>query len=134
MDFSFYFINAENTQGKNTYTVIDGVVVFAQHSRRIEGNTHILPDSSEAVLGVDLSKPLRDGPFTRDGLIQIRLESGKFERFFRILTSDQIEARAVLTPLTQERLVDFVEKFKLLPTIILNRQSAVSNLIIAIGK
>lgn len=127
-NFSFYFINAENTHGKNSYTVIDGVVVFAQHSHRIEGNTHILPDVSEAVLGVDFSKSFRDGPLKRDGLIQIRLESGKFERFFRILTSNQIEARVVLTPLTQERLVEFVEKFKLLPTIILNRQSAVFNL------
>ncbi len=118
--FSFFFVKAEARRSEDAKQIADGVVVFANCPHRLNGRTILLPDLGELLLGVDLSKTFRDGPFSKDGLSQIRLENSQFEKFFRVVTSDPIEARSILTPVNQEQLMNFPQRFGSLPTISLS--------------
>lgn len=78
-------------------TLFQGVVIVADFPKPFKGRTVILP---EGCFG--------DRP---DGLQAVTLERSAFERDFVVYSSDQIEARYLLSPTMMERLVRFSRRF-----------------------
>lgn len=81
-----------------------GVIEF---NKNIKGHTIILPDVLEKRIGY-LAKNFQGLNFSRDKLIN--LEDPVFESNFVVYSTDQIEARYILTPSLMERITSFRKK------------------------
>ena len=87
--------------GEDSRTVFDGLLIELVLPRSLTGTTAVVAD--EGLLG-NLGTRLR--PTT---LPRIRLEDPRFEKRFEVYGSDQIEARALLTPAFMERFTALAE-------------------------
>jgi len=92
-------------RGKHTetVTVFRGPLLIARFPKRAEGRTLVVPDGG--AIG-NFFNGLSKGRGER-----VRLESAEFEREFQVYSSDQIEARYLLTPTMMERLVALKKRF-----------------------
>lgn len=84
-------------KGKHTRVVFDGLLVQLTLPRSLTATTAIAPD--RGALG-NLTAQWRSM-----GLQQVRLEDPRFEARYEVYGSDQVEARALLTPAFMERLM-----------------------------
>ncbi len=89
---------------KNTHyeTVFHGVLLIADFNKNFRGRTVVLPDVAERFLGSLVGKFLQNCNFTEGQAV--RLEDPAFEKLFSVYSSDQIEARYLLTPDMMARL------------------------------
>lgn len=89
----------EEKQGKHTFTVFDGVIVRIKMNKEFLGHTIVKTDSL-LKLDIPIGSKLR----------HTTLEDVEFENKFDVYTTDEIEARYLLTPA-------FMEKINLLETV-----------------
>ena len=89
----------EEKQGKHTVTVFDGVIVRIKMNKEFSGHTVVKTDSL-LKLDIPIGSKLR----------HTTLEDVEFENKFDVYTTDEIEARYLLTPA-------FMEKINLLETV-----------------
>jgi len=111
-DLFFSEIHAESRHtrtrdGKTeTYykTIFEGILFAADFHKDFRGEVFVRPDRLEAygALGRALQK--------LSGKVE-RMENSKFERLFKVTASDSVEARYILTPTMQERLVDLTKRY-----------------------
>jgi hypothetical protein len=85
----------ESGSGDSTRVVFDGLLVELTLPRNLTGTTLVV---SDAGLVGNLKAQWRS-----DGLQCVRLEDPRFEKRYEVYSSDQIEARALLTPAFMER-------------------------------
>lgn len=79
---------------------------FAVHfARRFDGHTLVLPDRAEKTLGW-LGRSLQDMA-TPAGVNLIHLENMEFEHYFKVLSTGQLQARFILTPVVMPVLTAF---------------------------
>lgn len=83
-------------------TVFDGVVVTLSMHKPFKGKTIVKKDRG-SVRNFFMKKP---SDFER-----VKLEDSQFEKFFEVFSSDQIEARYLLTTTFMERLLKLADKF-----------------------
>jgi hypothetical protein len=89
------------------HTIFKGIFFVADFNKHFQGHTFVLPDTAESAMGgigrwfQELGGKL-DG---RPGEL-VSLESPEFERLFVIHSTDQVEARYILSPSLMERLVE----------------------------
>ena len=88
--------------GKEQRTTFDGLLARVQLPRNLAGTTAIVGDNG--VIGA-----LEDR-FRKKGRQRVRLESPAFEKIFDVYASDQIAARALLTPAFMERMMTLGER------------------------
>jgi hypothetical protein len=88
--------------GEDATTVFDGLLIELALPRSLTGTTAVISD--QGLFG-NLGTRLR--PTT---LPRVRLEDPRFEKRFEVYGSDQIEARALLTPAFMERLTVLAER------------------------
>lgn len=119
-NYSFHFIRAETGSGDARMLLTDGIVASMKLGKFMKQRTVISPDLTEAILGIDLPKPLRQLKFPNENLNPVRLESHDFERLYRVDATDPIEARTILTPTAMENLVNFQKSFLYLPSIVIS--------------
>jgi len=81
--------------GKDERTVFDGLTAAVTLPRGLAGTTVVIPD--RGMFG-NLAERLRGGPCE-----PVRLEDPTFEKAYEVYASDQISARALLTPAFMER-------------------------------
>ena len=81
--------------GKNERTVFRGLTATVTLPRGLKGTTVVVPD--RGMFG-NLAERLRGGPCER-----VRIEDPVFERAFEVYGTDQVSARALLTPAFMER-------------------------------
>jgi hypothetical protein len=86
------------TGGKNSSVVFNGLLVEVLLPGRLSGTTLIVKDSG--VLGFTLGEGAPDSALKR-----VRLEDPQFEQCYQVYGTDQIGARAFLTPAVMERLM-----------------------------
>jgi hypothetical protein len=86
------------TGGKNSSVVFNGLLTELAFPGRFPGITVVAKDSG--VLGNALKDFVRSS-----GLERVRLEDPRFEDRYQVYSSDQIAARALLTPAVMERLM-----------------------------
>jgi hypothetical protein len=84
------------------HTIFKGIIGHADFNKEIKGNTYVLPDTAEKLFGKWGQKLQSD---SRGDLV--KLENPDFEREFAVFSTDQIEARYILTPSIMEALVEF---------------------------
>jgi hypothetical protein len=84
------------TGGKNSSVVFNGLLVEIRLSESLHGTTVVVRDNSK--FGIALGAVFRGGTLNR-----VRLEDPRFEESYQVYGSDQIAARALLTPAVMER-------------------------------
>ena len=89
-------------------TIFRGILFIADANKHFNSQTLILPAKNAVISAIgDAVSHL----FNRENK-RVALEGPHFEQHFSVYSSDQIEARYLLTPAMMERLVDFVTKAK----------------------
>ncbi|HCC07715.1 MAG TPA: hypothetical protein DEP72_06120 [Clostridiales bacterium] len=97
IEFSEIDAQRESGSGKNRTVVriFKGLFFIADYNKNFSGFTKVLPDNKKKWLF--------------GGKDRVALEDPEFEKFFEVYSTDQIEARYILTP----SLMDRLKKFKL---------------------
>jgi hypothetical protein len=93
--------------GKNrqTYTIFDGLMARIPCPKAISGQTFILPDGSEKLLG-GFAKQLQ-GMTDHAGAKLVTMDNPDFEKVFQVYTTDSVQAHYLLSTKWLEKLVDF---------------------------
>ncbi|NAY93075.1 DUF3137 domain-containing protein [Muricauda sp. JGD-17] len=86
-----------------------GMFAFVDFPKSFKGTTVVLPDQYEKKLGY-LAKNIQSINFKRDELVN--LEDVAFENEFVVYSTDQVEARYLLSPSLMERISNFKRKIK----------------------
>ncbi len=100
----------KKTLGYNRREGFNGWMIIADGHKHFKGRTLVFPDKLEKHLGGWLSKRLSGMRFSN--LQPVDLEDPDFEREFEVYTSDQVEARYLLTPDMMERLLKLKSKLR----------------------
>jgi len=88
-------------------TIFRGLFIHADFNKNFSGTTFVLPDTAERLLGA-LGQSLQK--FSSRGEL-IKLENPEFEKLFVVYSSDQVEARYILTPSIMEAMVNLYRRF-----------------------
>ncbi len=104
---SEYSVKTKN--GRNWHTIFKGLFFQADFNKHFQGFTLVLPDISQRLFG-GLGQKLQELFAFRGELV--KLEDPEFEKIFSVYSSDQIEARYILTPALMQRLKDFARNNK----------------------
>lgn len=114
--FSFSEVHAEYktvTQTKNGrreqwHTILKGIVFLADFNKNFNGITVVRPKDAMAAMGAWISEKLP--VFSNSGKDIVKLENIGFSKSFVTYSTDQIEARYILTPSMMERLCKLNDK------------------------
>ncbi|MCF8363440.1 MAG: DUF3137 domain-containing protein [Prolixibacteraceae bacterium] len=93
--------------GKRLYvwhTIFNGLFLHAQTSQNIKGETHIIP--------VNLANDKIDSKLKNQNEINLNSENTDYKKAFKIYSTDEEQARAVITPQLLELLMKFYGKHK----------------------
>ncbi|MBN2165953.1 MAG: DUF3137 domain-containing protein [Marinilabiliaceae bacterium] len=88
-------------------TIFKGLFFNADFNKKIRVQTYVQPDTSERLLG-KFGQKLQ---FSNKGKL-VKLENPEFEKFFSVFSTDQTEARYILTPAIMEALVNIYKQYK----------------------
>jgi hypothetical protein len=92
-----------NVQTRYT-TIFKGVFMVADFHKHFHGTTRVLPDTTESLFG-SLGKMLQGfKPFSSEELVY--LEDPDFEKQFVVYSTDQIEARYILSTSMARRILE----------------------------
>lgn len=89
------------------HTIFKGLFFIADFNKHFQGETVVVQDTAERLLG-RFGKKLQAINPSRGQLVE--LEDVEFEKLFAVYSSDQIEARYLLTPALMARITDFVKR------------------------
>ena len=98
-----------NNQNTKIKSVFKGLFFYADFNKELKGETYVLPDKAEKLLG-KMGQQFQTG--NKKGTL-VKLENIEFEKEFVVYGSSQIEARYVLTPVIMEAIVKIRRKYKL---------------------
>jgi hypothetical protein len=92
---------------KTTYPVFRGYFFHADFNKNFAAETYV-----DAVLGIQTcnAREMLFKEYTNNGLAI--LENPEFSRLFKVRTTDQVEARYILTPTIMEAIVKLYKNFK----------------------
>ncbi|MDR1056366.1 MAG: DUF3137 domain-containing protein [Prevotellaceae bacterium] len=85
------------------HTIFQGLFMIADANKHFNARTYILPDFSQRVFG-GLGKWLQKNFGDSRGQV-VYLENPVFEKKFAVYTTDPVEARYLITPQMQERMI-----------------------------
>lgn len=107
LQFSDLHAQKIKRRGKNVQyeTIFQGLFILAEFNKLFKGKTLVLPDVAQSTFGDLIGGWLQSNNIARDELV--KLDNPEFEREFVVYSTDQIEARYILTPALMERLLDF---------------------------
>ena len=95
-------------KGRTTYvTIFKGLFFIADFNKHFHGQTYVLSDFGERFLGF-FGKLMQNINVGRPEVV--RLEDPEFEKIFVVYSSDEVEARYILSTSFMERLVEFRKK------------------------
>ena len=87
-------------------TIFRGLFFHADFNKHINGNTYIEPDNAERLFG-SWGRKLQG---SNKGKL-VKLEDPEFEKLFVVFSTDQVEARYILTPAIMHALVELRKRF-----------------------
>ncbi len=114
-DFQFSELHAQYKQvtygskgqrREHWVTIFRGLFMHADFNKNFSGTTYVLPDTAERLFG-SFGKSLQK--LSSRGQL-IKLENIEFEKRFVVYSSDQVEARYILTPAIMEAMVNLSER------------------------
>ncbi|MFY0673422.1 MAG: DUF3137 domain-containing protein [Bacteroidia bacterium] len=95
----------ETEDGNNDVKVFSGLFAAIDFNKHLKGETFVYPDRAEKTFGKFAQKLQKN---SRGDLV--KLENNEFEKRFKVFSTDQVEARYILTPALMERLVEISKK------------------------
>lgn len=109
-EYKTYTTDNDGHRKEQWHTIFKGLFFHADFNKEFKGQTYISPDHSEKLFGKALqSKKVHK----RSGKAElVKLENIEFEKLFKVYSSDQIEARYILTPVIMEALVNIRNQYK----------------------
>lgn len=90
------------------HTIFKGLFFHADFNKEIKGETFVLPDTAEKLLGKFGQKFQK---MSSKGEL-VKLENQEFEKEFVVYGQDQIEPRYILTPLMMEAMVNLKSRYR----------------------
>ena len=99
----------QNSQQSKQSYFFRGLFFYADFNKKLKGETFVSPDKAERLLG-KMGQGLQAK--SRKGQL-VKLENSKFEKMYVVHSSDQTEARYILTPQMMEAMVNIREKHPL---------------------
>jgi hypothetical protein len=87
-------------------TIFRGIFFVADFNKDFHGTTVVLPDIAEMFLGKLLGQMLQSWNIGRTGDL-VRLEDVTFEKQYVVYSTDQIEARYILSPALMSRIMEY---------------------------
>ncbi|WP_294963246.1 DUF3137 domain-containing protein [Sulfurimonas sp.] len=101
----------KDSKGKVSWsTLFRGLFIVAEFNKNFHGKTIVLPDTAQSTFGNLIGNWLQSNNFNREELV--KMDDNNFEREFVVYSSDQIEARYILSHSLMKRLLIFKEKSK----------------------
>ncbi|MFN8790762.1 MAG: DUF3137 domain-containing protein [Bdellovibrionales bacterium] len=103
----------EKGSGKNRrrLKVFEGLCLNLDFPKRFQGRTHVAPDRVEGLVGGYVGGLLQDLKGSVDNRKRVQLEHPDFEKLFLVTSTDQQEARYLITPKMMELMMDFRREF-----------------------
>ncbi len=99
----------KNSKNGDTWsTIFQGIFIVAEFNKHFKAKTIVLPDSAQSTFGDLIGSWLQSNNFSRDELV--KMDSTEFEEEFVVYSSDQIEARYILSHSLMQRLLNFKKK------------------------
>lgn len=96
---------------RETYyvTIFDGLLLIADFHKHFHGRTFVLPDNAEKLFGgIGRFFQKMSG---RRGTRLLQLEDPEFEKAFAVYSTDEVEARYILSTAMMRRILDMRQRF-----------------------
>lgn len=100
--------DSKGNRKESWHTIFKGLFVMAEFHKHIQGKTIVVPDYTEKILGKWVQKFQK---FSSRGDL-VKLENVEFEQLFAVYSSNQIEARYILTPAMMEAIVKIRKQYQ----------------------
>ncbi|HIN38915.1 MAG TPA: DUF3137 domain-containing protein [Flavobacteriales bacterium] len=98
----------KDKDGKSSWnTIFKGIFFIADFNKNFKGETFIQPDLAERIFGF-IGSSLQGLNKSKGDLV--KMENVEFEKEFVVYSSDQVEARYILSPKLLQRIIDFKNK------------------------
>ncbi len=97
--------DSKGNRSTQWHTIFKGLFFMADFNKHFNATTLVLPDQAQAALGW-LGQKLQGMNFSRPGSL-VKLEDPEFEKYFVVYSTDQVEARYILSPSLMRRLLDY---------------------------
>ena len=111
LKFARVHAEQKRSSDESTYyeTIFEGVLMIADFNKKFRGHTYVRTDIAESALG-HFGRTLQklSVALSSDQLVQ--LENPEFEKEFAVYTSDQVEARYILSPALMERMLELIRR------------------------
>lgn len=101
--------DSKGNRSKEYVTIFKGLLLVADFHKHFNARTFVFPDHAEKALG-SLGRTLQKMG-GRSGTELLQMEDVEFEAEFAVHSTDQIEARYILSPAMMRRLLDMKARF-----------------------
>ena len=100
-----------DSKGRTSWsTMFQGLFIVSDFNKHFHGSTVILPDMAQNKFGNMIGNFLQSKNISRDKLV--KMDSPEFEKEFVVYSSDQIEARYILSHTLMQQLLNFKKRSK----------------------
>ena len=115
INIQFSDIHAEkkhrDSKGNTSYsTIFQGLFIISEFNKNFHGQTVVLPDTAQSTFGTLIGNWLQSKNMARDKLV--KMDDPAFEKEFVVYSTDQIEARYILSHSLMKKLLLFKKKSK----------------------
>jgi hypothetical protein len=101
----------EDSKNRTSYsTIFKGLFIVSDFNKLLKGQTVVLPDTAQSTFGNLIGNWLQSKNMARDELV--KMDDVEFEKEFVVYSTDQIEARYILSPSLMKKLLTFKKKSK----------------------
>lgn len=99
----------KDSKGRESWsTIFQGLFIVSEFNKNFKGKTVILPDVAQSTFGDIIGGWLQSNNFGRSELV--KMDDNTFEKEFVVYSTDQIEARYILSHSLMSKLLTFKEK------------------------
>ncbi|MCW8894853.1 MAG: DUF3137 domain-containing protein [Sulfurimonas sp.] len=115
INIQFSDIHAEkrnrNSKGKDSWsTIFKGLFIISEFNKKFQGQTVVLPDTAQNTFGNIIGNWLQSKNMARDELV--KMDDPEFEKEFVVYSTNQVEARYILSSSLMKKLLAFKHKSK----------------------
>ena len=115
VSIEFSDIHAEkkhkDSKGRTSWsTIFKGLFIVCEFNKHFTGQTVVLPDTAQNSFGNIIGNWLQSNNINRDELV--KMDNSEFEKEFVVYSTDQIEARYILSHSLMEKLLIFKKRSK----------------------
>ena len=101
----------KDSKGRESWsTIFKGLFIVSEFNKHFHGKTIVLPDSAQRSFGNLIGGWLQSNNVNRDELV--KMDDVEFEKEFVVYSTDQIEARYILSHSLMKRLLTFKKRSK----------------------